>query len=86
MIQHKGRDLTEMELRVLRCICNGDMDKEIAIKLDVTICTVKSHAIRIRDKLHYEGHQGNRVRFVLMVLRNKELVELMRQSKAKEGQ
>jgi DNA-binding NarL/FixJ family response regulator len=82
----KGRPLSETELKVLRCVCNGDNDKEVAVKLKLTESSVKGNLCRIRDKLNFTGQAGNRVRFVLMVLRDKELVQLMRESRAREGE
>ncbi|MBI2906057.1 MAG: response regulator transcription factor [Chloroflexi bacterium] len=47
-----GSELTERETEVLKLVTNGEANKEIAAKLNVTENTVKYHLRNIMDKLH----------------------------------
>lgn len=42
--------LSERELQVIRLIASGDLDKEIALKLQMSIHTVTTHNRNIRRK------------------------------------
>ena len=44
--------LTAREREVLRCIADGDMDREIAGRLSISLSTVKTHVRNILSKLH----------------------------------
>lgn len=43
-------ELTGRELEVLELVADGETDREIAIRLFISIATVRSHLDRIRDK------------------------------------
>jgi DNA-binding NarL/FixJ family response regulator len=47
----RGRRLTPRELEVLQLICNGLSNKEIAVKLDVSVNTVAVHRANIMNAL-----------------------------------
>ena len=44
-------ELTERELEVLECLCQGKGDREIATALDISFGTVRAHVNRILSKL-----------------------------------
>ena len=44
--------LTHREREVLRCVADGDMDREIADRLSISLSTVKTHVRNILAKLH----------------------------------
>ena len=44
--------LTQREGEVLALLCKGQMDKEIAVRLDISIHTVHEHVRNIFEKLH----------------------------------
>ena len=44
--------LTDREKQILYLLKDGCPDKEIALKLDISLYTVKSHLKQIRDKLN----------------------------------
>jgi DNA-binding NarL/FixJ family response regulator len=45
-----GLDLSEREVDVLRCVAAGARDEDIALRLKISIRTVRSYLDRIRDK------------------------------------
>ena len=47
--------LTSRENEVLQCLAKGWLYKEIAIKLDITIGTVRQHIHNIYEKLHVQN-------------------------------
>lgn len=69
--------LTPRELEVLRLIAQGLDNKEIAEKLIVSICTIKTFINRIYWKigLAYTNTQAMRVRAALYYLEHKEELE-----------
>jgi two-component system nitrate/nitrite response regulator NarL len=51
--------LTPREREVLRCVAEGDMDREIADRLSISLSTVKTHVRNILSKLHASSrHQA----------------------------
>jgi DNA-binding NarL/FixJ family response regulator len=46
-----GGELTERELEVLECLCQGKQDREIAAALDISFSTVRTHVNKILAKL-----------------------------------
>ncbi len=44
-------ELTERELEVLRLVCEGLPDKEIAVRVGVSPATVRTHVAHVRRKL-----------------------------------
>lgn len=44
-------DLTPRQAQVVRYLCHGLANKEIAVKLDISIGTVKSHAAHARERM-----------------------------------
>lgn len=57
--------LTERELQVLKLVSQGKSNKEIAIELNISLHTVRTHVNRILNKLHL----ANRVQATLYALR-----------------
>ena len=47
--------LTPREIEVLKCLAQGWTNREIALKLDVSVRTVTTHVRNILDKLHLEN-------------------------------
>jgi DNA-binding NarL/FixJ family response regulator len=46
-----GGELTERELEVLECLCQGQQDREIAAVLHISFATVRTHVNKILAKL-----------------------------------
>jgi DNA-binding NarL/FixJ family response regulator len=46
----RGMDLSEREIDVLTCLATGARDEDIALRLKISVRTVRSYLDRIRDK------------------------------------
>lgn len=64
-----GPDLTARELGVLRLVADGQSNREIGERLDLSALTVKSHLARISRKVG----TGDRAEMVAFAIRNKLL-------------
>lgn len=60
-----GEDLTERELEILRLAARGMGNKEIAIKLSLSVPTIKAHLVNIFNKMGV----GSRTEAVLQALK-----------------
>lgn len=53
--KRKSDDLTTRELDVLRCVAEGNSNKQIATKLSISITTVRTHISSLLRKLELEN-------------------------------
>ena len=51
VVQGASANLTLREQQVLDLLCQGMADKEIGLQLGITCATVRTHVMRLREKL-----------------------------------
>jgi DNA-binding NarL/FixJ family response regulator len=55
---HKGSELTERELMVVKLLCEGYTNRKVAETLHISTKTVETHRHRIMDKLNLDSFAG----------------------------